>query len=413
MQVGHDLRARADAILQKATSNGNDVPGVIELVTDREGDIYQGTAGKRMLGGSQDMTLDTVFGAFSTTKAITATAVLQLVEDGKLDLDAPARIYLPDIGKLQVLEGFGGDGRPHLRAPKRDVTTRMLMLHTAGFGYEFFSDPYRRLMRECEVPSITTSTYASLRQPMLFEPGSAWEYGISMDWAGQIVESIAGKRLGEVFQSRIFEPLGMEDTAFTMTPSMRSRLTAVHMRDDTGTLNPVPDFVLPQNPEVHMGGHGLYSTATDYTKFLRMWLNDGRGTQGSVLKPETVRMAESNHLGGMKIRKMYTVDPVITNDLEFFPGSPKSWGLSFMINDEAAPTGRPAGSLAWVGLANIYYWIDRRNDIAGFWATQILPLADQPTLQGYSEFETVVYQSLQRPVRPVRCSADTDYHCGP
>lgn len=396
--MAHDIKAKADAILQKVTSNNNDVPGVIAIVTDREGDIYQGTAGKRMLGGSQDMTTDTVFGAFSTTKAITGTAVLQLVEEGKLDLDAPAKTYVPDIGKLQVLEGFGSNGRPQLRAPKRDITTRMLMLHTAGFGYEFFSDSYRRLVKEGGIPSVITSTYASLQRPLLFEPGNAWEYGIGMDWAGQVVESIAGKRLGEVFQSRIFEPLGMIDTAFTMTPSMQSRLAAMHMRGETGLLNPVPEFILPQDPEVHMGGHGLYSTATDYTKFLRMWLNDGRGAQGRVLRPETVRMAESNHLGEMKIRKMYSTDPVLTNDLEFFPGLPKSWGLSFMINDEQAPTGRSAGSLAWVGLANLYFWIDRQSGIAGFWTSQILPLADRSTLEGYFEFETAVYQSLSESV---------------
>jgi methyl acetate hydrolase len=180
MKVGHDLREKADAILQKATANGNDVPAVIALVTDREGDIYQGTAGKRMLGGSQDMTLDTVFGAFSTTKAITGTAVLQLVEDGKLDLDGPAKIYLPDIGKLQVFEGFGGDGRPHLHSPKRDVTTRMIMPHTAGFGYEFFSDPYRRLIRECEVPSIAHLDLCLAAAADAIRAGQRLGYGISI-----------------------------------------------------------------------------------------------------------------------------------------------------------------------------------------------------------------------------------------
>ena len=413
MQVGHDLRARADAILQKATSNGNDVPGVIELVTDREGDIYQGTAGKRMLGGSQDMTLDTVFGAFSTTKAITATPVLQLVEDGKLDLDAPAKIYLPDIGKLQVLGGVRGRWQTpspctqarrhhsHAHAAHRGLRLRVLQRSVSAADARVRSAQYHHL--DLCLAAAADALRAGQRLGIWHQHGLGGadrrEHRRQAAERGLPKPHLRATRHGGY--------------RLTMTPSMRSRLTAVHMRDDTGTLNPVPDFVLPQNPEVHMGGHGLYSTATDYTKFLRMWLNDGRGTQGSVLKPETVRIAESNHLGGMNIRKMYSVDPVITNDLEFFPGSPKSWGLSFMINDEAAPTGRPAGSLAWVGLANIYYWIDRRNDIAGFWATQILPLADQPTLQGYSEFETVVYQSLQRPVRPVRCSADTDYHCGP
>lgn len=392
--MGFDGKTRLDAILKQVTSDPSEVPGVVAAVTDRSGDMYVGSAGKRMLGGEQEMTSDTVFGIFSATKAVTATALLQLVEDGKLDLDAPAKRYVPALGELHVLERIDADGSIHLRKPKCDITARMLMLHTAGFGYEFFNDSYRRLVSEQNIPSVVSASHATLRRPLLFDPGTAWEYGIGIDWAGQVVESIAGKRLGEAFSSRIFEPLAMVETAFTMTSSMRSRLAVMHMRDDSGTLNPVPDFVLPQEPEVHMGGHGLYSTASDYMKFLRMWLNDGRGTQGQVLKPETIRMAEANHLGAFKVHKLYSSDQVLTRDLEFFPGISKSWGLSFMINDEIAPTGRTAGSLAWCGLANIYYWIDRRSDVAGFWATQILPLADPPTLSGYLEFEAAVYHAL-------------------
>ena len=115
------------------------VPGVVAMATDRHGNIYEGTAGKRRMDRGADMTTDTVFAIFSTTKAITGTAALQLVEQGKLDLDAPAKTYVPKIGKLQVIEGFGADGEPQLRAPRREVTTRMLLLHTAGLGYDFFS----------------------------------------------------------------------------------------------------------------------------------------------------------------------------------------------------------------------------------------------------------------------------------
>ena len=150
------------------------------------------------------MTTDTVFAIFSTTKAITGTAVLQCVEEGKLDLDAPAKTYVPDIGKLEVLDGFDADGKPKLRAPKRDITTRMLMLHTAGLGYDFFNANYFRLAQEHGQPSVITCSKASLMTPLLFDPGDKWEYGSNIDWCGQIVESIRGKRLGEVMKERIF-----------------------------------------------------------------------------------------------------------------------------------------------------------------------------------------------------------------
>jgi methyl acetate hydrolase len=292
-----------------------------------------------------------------------------------------------------VLEGFDAAGAPRLRAPKRDITTRMLLLHTAGLGYDFFNANYNRLATEKGQPSVITSSKASLMSPLLFDPGERWEYGSNLDWTGQVVEAISGKRLGEVFKERIFQPLDMNDTSFELNASMRSRLAAVHQRGDDGSLTPL-DFELPAEPEVHMGGHGLYATVGDYMKFIRMWLNDGRGEGGTVLKPETVAMAEKNGLGEKKIGMLPGVIPSLSNDAEFFPGLSKSWALSFMINDTEAPTGRPAGALGWAGLANLFYWIDRKNKYGGFWATQILPFADAASFGGYMKFETALYEAL-------------------
>jgi methyl acetate hydrolase len=365
------------------------------MVTNRNRNIYEGAAGKRRLDQPADMTTDSIFAIFSTTKAITATAVLQLVEEGKLDLDAPAKRYAPDIGKLQVIEGFDAAGEPILRAPKRDITTRMLMVHTAGLSYDFMNQTYNRLAQEKGQPSVITASKACLMTPLLFDPGERWEYGTNLDWCGQIVEAIRGQRLGAVFQSRIFEALGMRDTTFELTDAMRQKLAGIHARSADGSLTPM-DFELPAKPEVHMGGHGLYATIGDYMRFIRMWLNDGAGEHGRVLKAETVRMAEKNQLGNLKVTPITGVIPSLCNDAEFFPGQSKSWALSFMVNDEEAPTGRPAGALGWAGLANLFYWIDRQNGFGGFWATQILPFGDPTSFIGYMNFETAFYQSLRQ-----------------
>ena len=391
--MSQDLKSAADAILHRVASGSPRVPGVVAMATDRRANIYEGAAGERVLGQGAAMTTDTVFAIFSTTKAITGTAALQLVEDGKLDLDAPAKTYVPDIGKLQVIDGFDAAGQPRLRAPRRDITTRMLLLHTAGFGYDFFNETYNRMAQQHGQPSVITASKAALMTPLLFDPGERWEYGSNIDWAGQVVEAIAGKRLGEVMQERIFAPLGMKDTAFTMTPAMRARLARIHQREADGSLTPMPDMELPQQPEIHMGGHGLYATVGDYCRFIRMWLNDGMGEHGRVLKPETVHAAEKNGLGDKKIKMLPGVIPTLSNNAEFFPGLSKSWALTFMVNDEPAPTGRPAGALGWAGLANLFYWIDRKNGLGGFWATQILPFGDATSFVGYVDFETAVYQS--------------------
>jgi methyl acetate hydrolase len=395
MLMTNEFTSVADTVLNGVVTSDPGVPGVVAMVTDRKRNIYEGAFGKRRLDQDADMTTDSVFAIFSTTKAITGTAVLQLVEDGKLDLDAPAKTYVPDIGTLQVIEGFDDSGDPKLRPPKRDITTRMLMLHTAGFGYDFFNELYNRLATEKGQPSVITASKKALMTPLLFDPGERWEYGSNIDWCGQVVEAITGKRLGDVFKERIFAPLGMNETSFTLTPAMRERLAGMHQRNADDSLKPL-DFELPADPEIHMGGHGLYATVGDYMRFIRMWLNDGDGENGRVLKPETVKMAAVNGLGDKKIKMLPGVIPSLSNDAEFFPGLSKSWAYTFMVNDDEAPTGRPAGALGWAGLANLFYWIDRQNGFGGFWATQILPFGDPVSFGGYVDFEKAFYNSLRK-----------------
>jgi methyl acetate hydrolase len=388
----NNLRSTCDGILQRVTTGKSRVPGAVAMVTDRSANIYEGASGLRSLSTTDPMTTGTVFAIFSTTKAITGTAILQCVEESKLDLDAPAKTYAPDIGKVQVLDGFDADGKPRLRAPKRDITTRMLMLHTAGFGYDIFNANYNRLAQEHGQPSVITASKAALMTPLLFDPGDKWEYGSNLDWCGQIVERIRGKRLGEVMKEHIFRPLGMEDIAFSLTTSMRSRLAVIHQREADGSLTPLPDLQLPPDPEVHMGGHGLYASIGEYMKFIRMWLNDGAGPHGRVLKPETIEAAVRNGLQAhQKVVMLPGVIPSLSNDADFFPGLNKSWSYTFLINDEAAPTGRPAGAIGWAGLANTFFWIDRKSGLGGYWATQILPFADPVSFTGYMDFETATY----------------------
>lgn len=387
------LKRSDDAILKSAVDADMPVAGVVAMVTDRNGNIYEGAAGKRRIDGDAAITTNDVFALFSTTKAITATAALQLVEEGALDLDAPASEYAPEIGELQVIEGFGDDGAPQLRAPRSIPTTRQLLTHTGGFGYDFFDEVYSRLADEQGQPSVITATKAALTTPLLFDPGERWQYGINLDWVGQVVERLRGKRLGEVFEERIFQPLGIQNMSFVLREDFRSRLAEMHARNADGTLTPM-DFELPTPPKVDFGGHGLYGTVGDYMRFIRMWLNDGAGEHGRVLKQETVEMAVQNHLGDLPVTMLPGVIPSLSNDAEFFPGQSKSWSLPFMINNEEAPTGRPAGALGWAGLANLFYWIDRENGYGGFWATQILPFGDPTSFTKYMDFETALYRSL-------------------
>lgn len=394
--MNDQLKQAADAILANTVGCAGGAPGVVAMVTDRHANVYEGAAGRRSLGGDAPMTTDSVMAIFSTSKAITGTTLMQLVEEGKVSLDDPVKKYVPEIAEIQVLEGFDASGQPKLRAPKRDITINHLMLHTAGFSYEFFSADDLKLRGAKGIPSVVSSTFASVKTCLLWDPGEKWGYGVNIDWVGKVVEAVRGKRLGDVMQERVFAPLGMNDTSFVMTPSMQSRRAVIHDRAMDGKLTPLPDLVLPQPPEMDMGGHGLYSTVGDYMKFIRMILNDGAGPNGRVLKTETVDQMSRNGLGALKSGGWTTSIPSLSNTGEFFPGLPKSWGYTFMINDEATPSGRPAGSLMWAGLANLFYWIDRESGIGGFWGSQILPFQDVSSYPGFVDFETAVYRHLKR-----------------
>jgi methyl acetate hydrolase len=386
------FRFAAEGILRKVVKSHPRVPGVVAMASDRAGNGFGGAAGVRRLGEDAPMTTDSIFALFSLTKAITATAALQLVEQGRLDLDAPAKRYAPEIATLQVLEGFDDTGALMLRPPKREITTRMLLLHTAGFGYPFWNTICKRLAEQGE-PIPRGGMKRALMTPLLFDPGERWEYGRGLDWCGLVIEGIVGERLDAVFKQHIFEPLGMNDTGFLLSDSMSARRAAMHQREADGALTPL-DSEAPAEPEVYMGGGALFGTVGDYMRFLRMWLNDGVGECARVLKPETVEMAARNGLGEMKIKPLPSVEPLLTNEAEFFPGQSKSWSLAFMVNDEEAPTGRPAGSLGWSGLGNLYYWLDRKNGVAGVWATQIFPFMDPTSLGGFLAFETAVYEGV-------------------
>ena len=391
------LGVALDGILTQTVSRRGGAPGVVAMVTDRKGNLYEGAAGRRHLKEESSMTSDTVFALFSTTKAIAGTCALQLIEEGKLNFDDPAGRYVPEIDELQVLEYFDDEGKPHTRPPKRSITIRDLFLHTSGLTYEFFSPEDQAYRRYYDIPNITACNFQSIRSVLLFDPGTAWAYGVNIDWLGLVVEKLRGKRLGEVMREKIFDPLEMQDIGFVMTQSMRDRLAVIHARSETGQIEPLPDLILPQPPEMDMGGHGLYGTVGEYMKFIRMLLDDGMGPGGRVLKSDTIaQMFEDGLLNlGLSVGGWKTADPALTNDGEFLPGIDKGWGYTFMTNREQAPTGRPAGSVMWAGLANCYYWIDRKTGIGGYWATQILPFYDVASYPEYFEFETTTYANLK------------------
>jgi methyl acetate hydrolase len=385
-------KAEIDQILRQK-SEAKEIPGVVAMAATGNEVIYQGAFGKRDLSKDDPMTVDSVFWIASMTKAVTTAAGMQLVEQGKLSLDEPIGKLLPDLANPQVLEGFDAKGEPKLRAAKKPITLRHLMTHTAGFAYDMWNGDMVQYLEKTGTPGITTCQNAALKTPIMTDPGTRWEYGTNIDFVGKAVEAVSGKRLDAYLRDHMFAPLGMSDTGFKIGESQRKRLVGMHARGEDGTLAAIP-FELEQEPEFHMGGGGLYGTAADYIKFTQMILNKGRGNGNQLLKPETVALMGQNHIGDLTIGKMTTAIGWATNDVDLYPDIVKKWGLSFLINTAKTPEGRSAGSLAWAGLANTYFWIDPARDVAGVILMQLLPFVDKKCLEGFAGFERGVYAGL-------------------
>jgi methyl acetate hydrolase len=373
-------------LLQRAADAG-DVPGVAVAAVTAGGTVTTAAAGVRDVASGTAMTPDTVVWIASMTKAVTGACAMQLVEQGKLSLDGPISAVLPELATVQVLDGFAADGSPRLRPARRPITLRHLLTHSSGFVYEIWNADMARYIETTGTPSIASCMNAALTLPLQFDPGERWDYGIGIDWAGKAVEAISGQRLSAYMQQHLLEPLGMQDTGFRIGAAQRQRLAKVHVRTPAGFQ--ATDTELPQEPEFDMGGGGLYSTVGDYLRFARMILNGGMLDGTRVLRPETVATMSANAMGDLRCRPMKAAVTAASNDVDFIDGM--QWGLSFLINPETLPTGRSAGSLAWAGLANSYYWIDPARQVAGVYATQLLPFFDDRAVRLFQDFETAVY----------------------
>jgi methyl acetate hydrolase len=388
--------ALIDDALTKFIAEGT-IPGLVAAAADRTGVVYESAFGRRDASRPLPMSADCVFRIASMTKAITGAAAMQMVEQEKLSLDQPAREILPFLAETKVLDGFDGNGSPLLRAPRGEITLRRLLTHTAGFVYDIWNENLRRYAAATGLAPARTGKLAALTAPLGFDPGERWEYGINIDVAGRMVEVVSGLDLETYMQRHIFAPLGMVDTSFIQRPEWDNRLPAVHARQDDGTLKPLETSAAPAAPEPREffpGGGGLFSTTADYLRFLQALMHGGVLDGQRILRAETVAMMGQNHMGGLNVLPMKSSDPQLSNDVDLFPGMPKKWGLSFLINTRDVPGGRSAGSLAWAGLNNTYYWLDPSRMVAGVLMTQILPFGDRAVLDALDAFETAVYRSV-------------------
>ena len=380
-----------DKVLRNAVDSGG-VPHVAAIAADRDGVIYQGAAGPRAVGESDPVTVDTLFRIMSMTKMPCTVAALQQVEQGNLDLDAPVADYCPEFAEIQVLTGFDGD-TPVLRPPARQATVKNLVTHTSGLGYWFWSEDLVKWESVTGIPNVVAGSAACLTAPMLADPGSAFIYGINIDWLGKVVEAVTGVGLDVAIKQGITGPLGMDQTTFLMNDEQQPNSTPVHVKAEDGTWTAIGE-VLNQEPDYFAGGHGLYGPPSDYIKFEQALLRGGELAGTRILRSDTVDAAFTNQIGELDFPPhIPTTDPSVTNEFNAGPGW--KWGYGLLLNTEDLPGMRRAGSGAWAGLCNTHFWVDRTTGICASIYSNFLPFVTPEAFALYNHYEQALYAALE------------------
>ncbi|HXM18914.1 MAG TPA: serine hydrolase domain-containing protein [Candidatus Tumulicola sp.] len=377
------LSRQLDAAVQRG-----DAPGVVALVVDRDGVLYEGCAGKLDVARNVPMISDAIFGIASMTKPITSVAIMMLLEDGKLRLDDPVSGHLTGFEDWRVIQAFdASDGSYEARPAKRPVTIRHLLAHTSGIGYAFTSPIVARLQEDTQK--------REWELPLLHDPGEKWTYGAGTTVLGMIVEKATGRSLEAYFQERIFGPLGMADTSFAVASNKQSRVPTIHDRTN-GMLRERPRKAIDSTPTAPFEGDGgLYSTAQDYGLFVQMLLNGGTLGSVTLLTEESVRLMGENHIGALFVEQQPAADPIMTKPFPLVAGRDR-FGLGFMIASEGDGDAklRSPGSLSWAGVRNTHFWIDPRRHVAGVMLMHLYPFYDDGAIRTLRDFEQIVYQHL-------------------
>jgi CubicO group peptidase (beta-lactamase class C family) len=382
-----------DTVLKEAVSRRR-VAGVAAAVATRQGVVYEGAFGTADVANGVGLGVDSIFRIASMTKAVTSVAALQLVERGAIRLDDDAAKHVPELGDVRVLERFdAASGEPVLRPPARPISVRHLLTHTSGFSYEMWSPEVVAYREQTGLPSVMDAGDGFMSAPLLDDPGARWDYSISTDWLGRLVERVSGSNLDDYLRQNVLGPLAMHDSLFELPPEKLGRLATVQQRQADGSLGELP-FGPPTPNGFYEGGGGLVSTAGDYLRLLRMLLDGGALDGTRILEERTVQRMGEGHIGDLPLRELRTTNADLSRDVDFFPGVAKTWGLGFLVNTEPLEGRRTAGSLSWAGFFNTYYWIDRTTGVCGTILMQMLPFFDTEALALYDAYERAVYSSV-------------------
>ncbi|KAI4628468.1 hypothetical protein J4E83_003018 [Alternaria metachromatica] len=401
-EVVQNLKQTVDAACADPKTS---IPGTSVVVVGKDGEeLFAHAAGHRGVASNENMTLDNVFWIASCTKMIAGLACMQLVEQGQLHLDDGDEIerLVPELKETKVLQKDGS-----LVDKKRKITLRMLLTHTAGFGYTFFNESLCAVLDGFDEFS---GDVKDILQPLTFQPGEGWQYGVNIDFAGLALERKTGMSLNDYCLKNIYEPLGLKNITMFPNEDMKKRLASMHQRNHNGSLVERDHLLLKplkaSSNEIggilNSGGAGAFATPSDYAQIIATLLNDGKSAKTGVqlLKKETVDLMFTNQISQFPDfgrQGIPAAKPDLTNAIpDIYPVEgkpPQGWGLTFMLSN-GGPTGRSKSTGFWAGLPNCWWWCDREKGVGGIVCSQILPFGDPKVLGLWFDVETQIYKAL-------------------
>jgi len=389
--MSHLMKRNADSIdkLLRRSVADNVLPGIVAVIADSAGLVYGNAFGERDTSTGAPVELDSVHGIASFTKLVSAIAVMQLIERGEIDLATPVGDLLPAYDELLVLDGFD-DGEPILRPPRRRGNVRNLLSHTSGLAHPTWNAKlYRYLVWAGLSVSELTGTRRVFEMPLVCDPGVEFNYGISGDWVGPLIEAVEGRPFQVVVRENVLEPLDMHDTVVERSVEQLGRSVSVHERDPHGLWIPMAASYYGPGvtvPEVYPAGGCLYSTAVDFLR-LQLALLEGGSRDGTrLLRAESVDALFRNQIGSLDVGVLRTEIPTASNDIHL---EGWKWGLGMLVNEDVGPDGRSPGSGGWGGGWNTFFWIDRSKGLAAGMYTQTAPFYDPGVIGCYSAFEAL------------------------
>ncbi|KAL1407743.1 hypothetical protein Q8F55_007177 [Vanrija albida] len=378
-----------------------DYPGTVIGAINKAGELlYLKATGLKNIDTKEKYETDTLFWVASFSKLVTAVGAMQLVEQGKIGLDDPVGKVLPELANPEVIVSTTPE-ETKTRPAKVPITYRMLLSHTSGLGYPFWNQDILHWAGQAG----QASWFTNVKHPLVFEPGTSWEYSVGLDWMAVAMERITGLTLDEYSKEYIFDPLGMVDSTFNLAsrPDLQPRLATLHTWDAASGKTSTMEFA--HNPlgvsgkEQQSGGAGLHSTPTDYLRLLQVLLNDGENEKGvHILKTETVKtmfedqLANIENKGALGDSAPPTTMPAFAHTpLVIAPGLAKGWGLSFLLNKDDWPGNRKSHTAEWAGIACLSWVADPKSEVAFVIFNEIIPYCQPKFIETMTKLQGIIY----------------------